>query len=281
MTDSLFKARVTAGHGRHHYVEDDAGHLFEARRRGKKNDVTVGDYVECRQADSETVAVEAVLPRKTLLFRSDEWRVKELAANVDLVAVVFASRPTFNPWFVWKAVVAAKTAGIGVVAIRNKADLTEGREACDAFAASLPAAGCPCLTLSAYDADDVLTKLTPLLENKTTLLIGQSGMGKSTLINVLCPEAQAKTREFSEALDLGKPKPRRLRAYTARSLPAVKRRLLTPRAFRSSASRTSRGAIFSKPCPILRNTPRAAAFTTAPTPMNRAARCVRRLRPGK
>ena len=104
----------------------------------------------------------------------------------------------------WKAVVAAKTAGIDVVAIRNKADLTEGREACDAFAASLPAAGCPCLTLSAYDADDVLTKLTPLLENKTTLLIGQSGMGKSTLINVLCPEAQAKTREFSEALDLGK-----------------------------------------------------------------------------
>lgn len=131
--------------------------------------MTVGDYVECRQADSETVAVEAVLPRKTLLFRSDEWRVKELAANVDLVAVVFASRPTFNPWFVWKAVVAAKTAGIDVVAIRNKADLTQGREACDAFAASLPAAGCPCLTLSAYDADDVLTKLTPLLENKTTL----------------------------------------------------------------------------------------------------------------
>ena len=89
--------------------------------------MTVGDYVECRQADSETVAVEAVLPRKTLLFRSDEWRVKELAANVDLVAVVFASRPTFNPWFVWKAVVAAKTAGIDVVAIRNKADLTQGR----------------------------------------------------------------------------------------------------------------------------------------------------------
>lgn len=89
-----------------------------------------------------------------------------------------------------------QTAGIGVVAIRNKADLTEGREACDAFAASPSRGGLPCLTLSAYDADDVLTKLTPLLENKTTILIGQSGMGKSTLINVLALKRRQKPASF-------------------------------------------------------------------------------------
>ena len=124
---------------------------------------------------------------------------------MDLVAVVFAPRPTYNPWFVWRAVVAAKTAGIDVMAIRNKADLADGKDAADRFAEELSQRdGCPTIMLSAHDTEATVARLAPLFSGKTVLLIGQSGMGKSTILNALIPDAQAKTREFSEALDLGK-----------------------------------------------------------------------------
>lgn len=198
-------ARIVAGHGRHYYAETDEGTLFEARRRGKKGDVVVGDWVDCTPADERTLAVESIQPRRNLLFRSDEWRVKSLAANVDLVAVVFAPRPSYNPWFVWRAVVAAKTAGIDVMALRNKVDLAEGKAETDAFARELSQqAGCPTLALCAHDEASVRTLLAPHFAGRTVLLIGQSGMGKSTILNALVPDAQARTREFSEALDLGK-----------------------------------------------------------------------------
>ena len=198
-------ARIIANHGRHHYAETADGLIFEARRRGKKGDVVVGDWVDCTPADTQAMSVESIRPRRNLLFRSDEWRIKELASNVDLVAVVFAPRPTYNPWFVWRAVVAAKTAGINIMAIRNKTDLVEGKEVADRFAEDLEFRdGCPTVSISAANSNVTLTQLSPLFSGKTVLLIGQSGMGKSTILNALIPQAQAKTREFSEALDLGK-----------------------------------------------------------------------------
>ena len=201
----MITARIVAGHGRHYYAQTEDGSLFEARRRGKKGDVVVGDVVNCSPADEKTLAVESITPRRNLLFRSDECRIKELASNVDLVAVVFAPRPTYNPWFVWRAVVAAKTAGIDVMAIRNKADLADGKDAADRFAEELSQRdGCPTIMLSAHDTEATVARLAPLFSGKTVLLIGQSGMGKSTILNALVPDAQAKTREFSEALDLGK-----------------------------------------------------------------------------
>ena len=201
----MITARIVAGHGRHYYAQTEDGSLFEARRRGKKGDVVVGDVVNCSPADEKTLAVESITPRRNLLFRSDEWRIKELASNVDLVAVVFAPRPTYNPWFVWRAVVAAKTAGIDVMAIRNKTDLADGKDAADRFAEELSQRdGCPTIMLSAHDTEATVARLAPLFSGKTVLLIGQSGMGKSTILNALVPDAQAKTREFSEALDLGK-----------------------------------------------------------------------------
>ncbi len=213
---ATISARIVAGHGRHYYAQTDDGTVYEARRRGKKGDVVVGDRVTCTPADGKTLAVEAIEPRTNLLFRSDEWRIKELASNIDLVAVVFAPRPTFNPWFVWRAVVAAKTAGIDVMAIRNKADLAEGREAADQFARELnDRDGCPAIALTAQDTEATITTLAPLFAGKTVLLIGQSGMGKSTILNALIPEAQAATREFSEALDLGKQTTTATRLYRA------------------------------------------------------------------
>lgn len=204
LTD-LPTVRVMASHGRHHFVKTESGELLEAHRRGKKGDVVVGDLVRISQASGGVVAIEEILPRASLLYRSDEWRVKELASNIDQVAVVFASRPTFNPWFLWKALLAAQKARIPVMAIRNKTDLEEGREEADRAASQLESLGCPTIALSALsDPEEAKARLEPVFAGKKTLLVGQSGMGKSTILNLLVPEAGALTREFSEALDLGK-----------------------------------------------------------------------------
>lgn len=201
-----FTAVVTRTHGRHHFVQAPDGCLYEAHRRGKKADVVVGDVVDCSQPQGDVVAIERIHERKNLLYRSDEWRIKELAANLTLVAVVIASRPSFNPWFVWKACIAAKTAGIDLVIIRNKSDLADKKEEIETFCSLMQnECGAQVMHTSAEkDPEETRKVLSEKFAGHRVLLVGQSGMGKSTILNVLCPQAQAKTREFSLALDLGK-----------------------------------------------------------------------------
>lgn len=145
----LITGRVTAGHGRHYFVTTDDGTVLEAHRRGKKGDVVVGDIVECSEPVSGVSAIESIRERRNLLYRSDEWRIKSLAANIDLVCIVFASRPTFNPWFIWKALLAAHQAGIPALVVRNKAELAEGAHEAESAVKLLEAIGHDVVTVSA------------------------------------------------------------------------------------------------------------------------------------
>lgn len=200
-----FVARVIATHGKHSFVEDKTGKIFEAIRRGKKKDVVVGDLVKCKQSSDEQVAIESVEERKSLLYRSDEFRTKPLAANIDQVALVFATRPTYNPRFIWKAILAAETANIPMLIIRNKSDITEDDNQVRPFIDQLKELGCSIIEVSATAyPKETEEKLFPLFEHCITLLIGQSGMGKSTILNLLVKDAEQKTQEYSKALNLGK-----------------------------------------------------------------------------
>ena len=200
-----FVARVIATHGKHSFVEDKTGKIFEAIRRGKKKDVVVGDLVKCKQSSDEQVAIESVEERKSLLYRSDEFRTKPLAANIDQVALVFATRPTYNPRFIWKAILAAETANIPMLIIRNKSDITEDDNQVRPFIDQLKELGCSIIEVSATAyPKETEEKLFPLFEHRITLLIGQSGMGKSTILNLLVKDAEQKTQEYSKALNLGK-----------------------------------------------------------------------------
>lgn len=200
-----FVARVIATHGKHSFVEDKTGKIFEAIRRGKKKDVVVGDLVKCKQSSDEQVAIESVEERKSLLYRSDEFRTKPLAANIDQVALVFATRPTYNPRFIWKAILAAETANIPMLIIRNKSDITEDDNQVRPFIDQLKELGCSIIEVSATAyPKETEQKLFPLFEHRITLLIGQSGMGKSTILNLLVKDAEQKTQEYSKALNLGK-----------------------------------------------------------------------------
>jgi ribosome biogenesis GTPase len=200
----LFEARVVAGYGRHSLVEHPELGLFQAQRRGKRGDVVVGDCVLCRPAGAGQAAIESILPRRSLLLRADGTRSKALAANVDRVVVVFAPRPSFDERFVWRALLAAAVAGIAPLTVLNKVDL-DGECAGAQALERLAALGYATAALSAKTKpDEARALLLKALHRQSILMVGQSGMGKSTLINLLAPRANARTQEYSTRLNVGR-----------------------------------------------------------------------------
>ncbi len=199
-----FEARVVAAFGRRFLVQDATSRTRLAIRRGKRSDVVVGDRVRCTAAGADSAAIESIEPRASLLFRAEALRTKELAANVDQVAIVFAPQPAFNLHFVWRALIAAHAAGIGRLVVLNKTDLPDAGAARAALD-ELAALGERTIAVSAKaQSADARARLGVEFAHRATLLIGQSGMGKSTILNLLVPDANARTREFSVKLNQGK-----------------------------------------------------------------------------
>ena len=198
------QGRVIAAHGRHYTVELPDGALIKCFPRGKKNDATVGDFVELTMQGADEAALEKVLERKNLLFRSDENRSKQFAANVDQLMIVIAVAPNFSDDLLGRTLAGSWSAGITPVILLNKVDLLEGLEAARARLAPFYQLGVQIIEICARDPQQVEQLILPLLRDKTTLLLGQSAMGKSTLLNTLVPLALAATREHSVALGAGK-----------------------------------------------------------------------------
>ncbi|HYM48927.1 MAG TPA: ribosome small subunit-dependent GTPase A [Burkholderiaceae bacterium] len=197
------RARVVATFGQQLLIED-AARVWQATRRGKRGDVVVGDCVLASATSADQARIESIEPRATLLFRADSYRTKELAANIDQVIIVFAARPAFNPWFIWKALVAADAAGIEALVVRNKTDLGDSDDA-SLFLQQISRLGWRTLAVSAkVDAERSRALLMSEVRGRKSLLVGQSGMGKSTLLNLLVPDAQARTQEYSQRLNVGK-----------------------------------------------------------------------------
>lgn len=197
------RARVVATFGRQSLI-NDGRRMLQATRRGKRGDVVVGDCVVVSATSEDQASIESIEPRTTLLFRADSYRTKELAANVDQVIIVFAARPVFNRWFVWKALIAANAANIEAFVLRNKTDLADADDA-SSFVRQIAELGWRTLSLSAkVDADRSRALLMHEVIGRKSLLVGQSGMGKSTLLNLLVPDAHARTQEYSQRLNVGK-----------------------------------------------------------------------------
>ncbi|MBN8778045.1 MAG: ribosome small subunit-dependent GTPase A [Thiobacillus sp.] len=195
---NILTGQVTAAFSRRFIVATPDGDL-PCQVKGRHLRVVCGDHVDVRR-DGDAGVIEAVHPRASLLYRSDAFKSKAIAANVTQLAVVVAARPSFSMELVQRCILAAEDQGIASLLILNKADLPETPAARERLTL-LTRIGYPLVTLSALT--DV-APLRPALQGHTTLLIGQSGMGKSTLINALFPAAAAVTAEYSEALDSGR-----------------------------------------------------------------------------
>ncbi|MBS0310094.1 MAG: ribosome small subunit-dependent GTPase A [Proteobacteria bacterium] len=195
---NILTGQVTAAFSRRFIVATTDGDL-PCQVKGRHLRVVCGDRVDVRR-DGDAGVIEAVHPRASLLYRSDAFKSKAIAANVTQLAVVVAARPSFSMELVQRCILAAEDQGIASLLILNKADLPETPAARERLTL-LTRIGYPLVTLSALTD---IAPLRPALQGHTTLLIGQSGMGKSTLINALFPDAAAVTAEYSEALDSGR-----------------------------------------------------------------------------
>ena len=192
---------VTAAHGRQYQVETVSGRTLLCYPRGKKSEIACGDRVSIIESGENQGVIEQVETRNSLLYRSNEHRTKLIAANVTQIIIVVATEPSFSDELVTRCLVAAESQGIRAMIILNKCDLHERIPAAMTILRPFAALDYPVIELCARTGAQTLNEY---LDNHTSVLVGQSGMGKSTLINALCPEAEARTREISARLDSGK-----------------------------------------------------------------------------
>ena len=196
----LLTAQITASFGRRYIVRTPDGKTYEATTRKKRIDFACGDQVHINHINQQQVVIEDYLPRSSLLYRQDSTRSKLIAANVTLMLIVLAAVPTPSEMLLQRALLAAEAAQIQPLIVLNKADLPEN----DIWLQKISfyqGLGYELINISALR--DV-KKLRNRLQDECAILLGQSGMGKSTLTNALLGNVQARVGEISTALDSGR-----------------------------------------------------------------------------
>jgi ribosome biogenesis GTPase len=197
---------VIASHGRHYMVTpDQGGPPLQCFPRGKKSDMAVGDHVRYLQSSANQGVIVEINPRSSLLFRSDQYKSKLFAANLDQMMIVLATEPHFSGELLGRALVAAAAHQLDPLIVLNKIDVVAAVPQAQARLALYRELKYQVLEVSARDSPEVTReRLVNRLSGRSTLLLGQSGMGKSTLVNLLVPGADVATREISIALHSGK-----------------------------------------------------------------------------
>ncbi len=191
-----FDADVISAFGRHLLARDAAGTVHRARPFGRQLQIVCGDRVRCeRDAHGEVLAM-AVLPRRSALLRSNlRGQSEPIVANLDLLAIVFAPVPRPDLFMVDRYLCAAASAGLGAVLIMNKRDLALDPEV-ESGLEGLAALGYGVHRVGARSGEG-LEELAASLSGHTSVLVGQSGVGKSSLIRRLAIDgADAVTGEL-------------------------------------------------------------------------------------
>ena len=194
---------VVAAHGRQVMVETPAGERVLCHTRGKKSELVVGDHVLWLTTGDSGV-IHSLVERRNLLFRQDEWRTKSFAANLDQLLVLVAAEPVFSESQLTRALIAAAEARIPTLIGLNKTDLP-GIVTARERLAPYRAMGVQVVELALKtEPEATRAPLLPMLTGRPTLVLGPSGMGTSTLINLLVPQAAAQVGEISQALNTGR-----------------------------------------------------------------------------
>jgi ribosome biogenesis GTPase / thiamine phosphate phosphatase len=194
------QALVVAAYGKRYEVELENNERISCVTRGKKTDLACGDIVNIKLTDKAEGVVESSLPRKSLLYRSNAIKSKILASNVTQIIIVLATQPSFYEALLNRCLIAAEAAKIKPLIVLNKCDLGDATDAKTKLKLYQDL-GYEVVHLSAKQD---ISALKPYLSNHQSVLVGQSGMGKSTIINALLPGQNVRTQIMSEALDSGK-----------------------------------------------------------------------------
>jgi ribosome biogenesis GTPase len=192
----MSSVRVTAAHRRQLYVRDSAGIEQPARFGRRELPVVCGDLVQCEfDTQHDELRVSAVEPRRNGLYRSNSRGGAELiAANLTQLLVVIAPLPRPDFFVADRYLCAAHCSGIAGVIVLNKCELAAGDEI-ERELAAWRAGGMSILEVSAHTATG-LASLRAQLCNQISILVGQSGVGKSSLLRALLPECDTAVGEL-------------------------------------------------------------------------------------
>lgn len=192
---------VVKSYGRQFVVEVD-GVEYTAVTRAKKTDYVVGDQVEVQVINSQQLQINGLLPRANLIYRMDNMRSKLIASNVTQISIVIALKPNFNINFLNSCLLFAQSEQIKPYIVINKSDLPDSK----AFAKQIVdlyynKLGYSVVSISALAG---CSELGSLLEGEQSLLIGQSGVGKSSITNQIISHACAITASINKKETSGK-----------------------------------------------------------------------------
>jgi ribosome biogenesis GTPase len=197
---------VVAAHGRHYLVApEDGGPMLQCFPRGKRSEVAVGDRVIYEPTSADQGVIVEIGERRNLLYRSDQYKSKLFAANLDQLLIVLATEPHFSEDLLGRALVAADANQLKPLIVLNKIDVTGALDGARRRLEPYRALGYTVVEVSIkMQPEAARAALIEHLRGHSTLLLGQSGMGKSTLVNLLIPDAEVATREISTALNSGR-----------------------------------------------------------------------------
>lgn len=198
--------RVIAHYGQHLDIEDAQQQVHRCHVRANLPTVVTGDKVVWQAAPQQQGVVVALLPRDTVLSRPDSrGQLKMLAANISQIVIVSAALPAPQPFFIDRYLVAAEHAGFHPLLVLNKSDLinADNQDEMQTLNQRYEKLGYRVLTLSAKE-NQHLDSLKQQLEQHISVFVGQSGVGKSSLIAELLPHEDLRVGELSTATSLGK-----------------------------------------------------------------------------
>ena len=197
--DRTLVGRVIASYGRHVVVEDPNQRRIRCRLAARRLQVVCGDEVQWREDGAGQGIVLEQLPRRSVLSRiNTQGQTEAVVANITQLIVIFAPEPAPDFFIVDRYIAAAELYGLKAGVVLNKAELTAESDACRAELAGYGQIGYPTCSCSALASRGV-DELRALLQNEVSVLVGQSGVGKSTLANWLLPGLEAQTAALSRS----------------------------------------------------------------------------------
>lgn len=204
---AVIKGRVYARYSRHALVKPLEGErqakAQKCHIRANINNITVGDIIGYSESKRGQPVVVAVKPRTSEILRPDGLgKLKAVAANIDQVFIVMAPMPEPAPTLVDRYLVAAENAGLKAFLVYNKADLGITDET-EQWLEEYKALGYPVLFCSSHDGYG-LEGVKAALKGYNNIVVGQSGVGKSSMLNAILPDAQMKVGQLSEAREKGR-----------------------------------------------------------------------------